>query len=331
MKIVADSAIPFLDDVFAPYAEVVRKEGVGITRADVCDADALIVRTRTRCNATLLDGSRVKFIATATIGFDHIDLDYCRTHGIGVATAAGCNARGVLQWVAATLELLARRGGFRPQERVLGIVGVGNVGRLVKEYAEAWGFRTLCCDPPRQEREHLAFVQLEEVLRQADIVTLHVPLDASTRHLINAQTLSQMRPEAVVINASRGEVVDTEALVASGRDCAIDVWEHEPDIDRRLLGKAIVATPHIAGYSLQGKANATAMAVRAVARHFGLPLTEWFPASVVPTEPKPISWQELRATIRAHYDIAAESDRLRARPHDFEALRNGYRYREEYF
>lgn len=331
MKIVADKSIPFLEDVFEPYADVVRIEGTQITQSDVRDADAFIIRTRTRCNAALLDGTRVKFIATATIGFDHIDLGYCRTHGIGVATAAGCNARGVLQWVAATLVLLARRFGFNPQERTLGIVGVGNVGRLVKEYAEAWGFRTICCDPPRQEREHLNFVPLDEVLKQADIITLHVPLDDSTHHIIDERALSQMRSKATLINASRGSVVDTQALVASGRDCAIDVWENEPNIDRQLLEKALVATPHIAGYSLQGKANASAMAVYAVAEHFGLPLAGWYPAGVERTEPRPISWTELCESIDAHYDIDADSEQLRRNPQDFEALRNGYRYREEYF
>ena len=331
MKIVADKAIPFLEEVFEPYADTVRKEGRLIGHDDIRNADALIVRTRTKCDAELLDRTNIKFIATATIGFDHIDLEYCRTHGIGVATAAGCNARGVLQWVAATLVDLARRFGFNPQEKVLGIVGVGNVGRLVKEYAESWGFRTICCDPPRQEREHLDFVALDKVLRQADIVTLHVPSDASTRHMIDREALALMRDDAVLINAARGEVVDTQALVESGRLCAADVWENEPDIDRRLLAKALVATPHIAGYSLQGKANASSMAVRAVAERFSLPLTEWYPAGIERTVPRKITWERLCATIDRYCDIATESEQLRCRPQDFEALRNGYIYREEYF
>lgn len=331
MKIVADKAIPFLDGVFDPFAEVVRIEGSRISPDDVRDADAMIVRTRTRCDAALLDGSAVKFIATATIGFDHIDLGYCRAHGIGTTTAAGCNARGVLQWVAAALVAFAERYGFAPHERTLGIVGVGNVGRLVEEYAASWGFRVVCCDPPREEREHLGFLPLDEVLRQSDIVTLHVPLDASTRHLMNARTLGMMRKGAIVINASRGEVIDTEALLDSGSDCAIDVWENEPDIDRRLLGKALVATPHIAGYSLQGKANATAMAVDAVARHFGLPLEGWYPAGVGRTVPRPIAWHELCGSIRSRCDIAGDTESLRRNPDGFETLRNGYRYREEYF
>lgn len=331
MKIAADKAIPFLDGVFDRFAETVRIEGAKISPADVRDADALIVRTRTKCDAALLEGSAVKFIATATIGFDHIDLEYCRAHGIGISTAAGCNARGVLQWIAATLAALSERFGFAPHERTLGIVGVGNVGRLVKEYAESWGFRVVCCDPPREEREHLGFMPLDEVLRRADILTLHVPLDAGTFHLINARRLASMRKGAIVVNASRGEVIDTEALLDSGLDCAIDVWEREPDIDRRLLRKALIATPHIAGYSLQGKANATAMAVEAVARHFGLPLTNWYPAGVERTVPRPVAWHELCGSIHGMYDIAGDTESLRRNPDGFESLRNNYRYREEYF
>lgn len=276
MKIIADCAIPFLEDVLTPFAEVVRIAGKAITAADVRDADALIVRTRTRCDARLLAGSRVRMIATATIGFDHIDLGWCAAHGIRVTTAAGCNARGVLQWIGAALVHLARVQGWQPDGRTLGIVGVGHVGSLVKEYAEAWGFRVLCCDPPREEREHLGFLPLEEVAAQADLLTFHTPLDETTRHLADERLLGMLRPNAVVINTSRGEVVDGEALVRSGHPCALDVWEHEPAIDRTLLDRALIATPHIAGYSEQGKANATAMSVDALARHFGLPLTGWY-------------------------------------------------------
>ena len=290
MKIVIDNAIPFLEGVLEPYAEIRYLPGREIAARDVRDADALIVRTRTRCDAALLDGSRVRFIATATIGFDHIDLDYCRRRQIGVATAAGCNARGVLQWIAAVLHHLSQRDGWRPAEKTLGVVGAGHVGELVRRYAASWGFRVLTCDPPRAVREGGGdFVPLEEVARHCDLVTFR-----------------------------------------SGRPYVLDVWEHEPDIDRRLLAGAILATPHIAGYSAQGKANATAMAVGAVARRFALPLEGWYPA-VAPSHPRPIGWDELAATIGARYDIAAESDTLKRHPERFEALRNGYSYREEYF
>lgn len=330
MKIVVDNAIPFLEGVLEPYAEIRRLPGREIAARDVRDADALIVRTRTRCNAALLDGSRVRFIATATIGFDHIDLDYCRSRQIGVATAAGCNARGVLQWVAAALHHLSQRDGWQPARKTLGVIGAGHVGELVRTYAAAWGFRVLTCDPPRAAREGGGFVSLDRIARHCDLVTFHTPLDDTTRHMAGEELLGRLRPDAVILNSSRGEVVDGEALLRSGHPYALDVWPDEPDIDRRLLAGAILATPHVAGYSAQGKANATAMAVAALARRFSLPLAGWYPA-VAPSRPRPIGWDELGATIGAHYDIAAESQALKRNPERFEELRNGYAYRDEYF
>lgn len=331
LKIVVDSAIPFLEGVLEPYAEVVRRPGREIAAREVRDADALIIRTRTRCDEGLLSGSRVRFIATATIGFDHIDLDYCRAAGIRVATAAGCNARGVLQWVSGVLALLSRREGWHPRERTLGIVGVGHVGSLVKHYAEQWGFRVLCCDPPREAREHLGFLPLEEVASEADLLTFHTPLDETTYHLCDEKLLKRLPRKAVVLNASRGEVVDERALLGSDHPFALDVWEHEPDLSPPLLARALVSTPHVAGYSLQGKANATALSVRSLARHFGLPLATWYPAAVSPTTAREISWEEMCSTIFAYFDPEAESERLRSHPEAFEQLRDGYTYREEYF
>ncbi len=331
MQIVVDKAIPYLRGVLEPYADVRYLSGSAITAADVCDADALIVRTRTCCNAELLAGSRVKFIATATIGFDHIDIDWCAAHGIEVAIASGCNARGVLQWVAAALVHLARLQGWHPSERTLGIVGVGHVGSLVAEYAAAWGFRVLCCDPPRAMREQGGFLPLDEVVRASDILTFHTPLDSSTRHLVNDRLLEMLQPEAVVLNSSRGAVVDTAALLRSNHPFALDVWEHEPQIDRELLRRAILSTPHIAGYSEQGKAQAAAMSVNALARHFGIPLRDWYPVEAAPSSPQPITWQNLCETIDAAFDIAAESNRLKESPEDFERMRDEYTYRREYF
>ena len=245
MKIVIDNAIPFLEGVLEPYAEIRYLPGREIAARDVRDADALIVRTRTRCDAALLDGSRVRFIATATIGFDHIDLDYCRHRQIGVATAAGCNARGVLQWIAAVLHHLSQRDGWHPAEKTLGVVGAGHVGELVRRYAASWGFRVLTCDPPRAAREGGGdFVPLEEVARHCDLVTFHTPLDPTTRRMADEALLRRLKPKAVVINSSRGEVVDGDALLRSGRPYVLDVWEHEPDIDRRLLAGGVPPPPH---------------------------------------------------------------------------------------
>ena len=331
MKVVIDNAIPYIKGILEPYAEVLYREGIDFRQEDVADADLLIIRTRTRCNASLLDGSSVKMIATATIGFDHIDLEYCQKHGIEVVTAQGCNAAGVLQWVAAALALLSRKDGWTPPQRTLGIVGVGHVGRLVEQYARAWGFNVLRCDPPRKEREGGDFIPLEELLSRSDIVTLHTPLDHTTHHLINDRTMALMHNDAVLINASRGEVASTQTLLNAPQRLLIDVWEHEPEINRDLLAKAIVTTPHIAGYSSQGKANATAMVVRAAAKRFSLPLTDWYPEQVRITERQDIDWQTMCLTIQSYCDLEAESQRLKAAPGSFESMRNGYRYREEYF
>ena len=331
MKVLIDRAIPFVQGVLEPFAEVEYLDGNAFTREAVHDADALIIRTRTRCNEALLSESKVQFIATATIGFDHIDLDYCHSHNIAVTTSAGCNARGVLQWVSSALALLAKRDGFRPEERTLGIVGVGNIGKLVKEYAERWGFKTLCSDPQREEREGVGFISLEEVLKGADIVTLHTSLNPTSYHLINEQNISLLRENAVLINASRGECVATEATRRNDLIYITDVWENEPDIDSELLAKSLVATPHIAGYSAQGKANASAMAVQALAHHFDLPLKEWRPSEVATITPREISWEEMCAEIGDYCDLESESRELRQNPKKFEYLRNNYRYREEFF
>lgn len=331
MKVIIDSAIPFVRGILEPWAEVVYCNGSAITREIVRDADALIVRTRTRCDRELLEGSCVRFIATATIGRDHIDEAYCESVGIAVASAAGCNARGVLQWVAAALKYLLEVDGCNPNERTLGVVGVGNVGSLVAEYARHWGFNVLMCDPPRKDREGGDFVPIEEIARSCDIITLHTPLDSSTHHLVGERLIALMRPDSVVINASRGGVVDNCALANSAHRYIFDVWENEPNINSDVLQRALLATPHIAGYSLQGKANATSMVVNALASYFGLPISQWYPSDVTPSSPRLISWQEMCSSIVGYCPICEQSARLKSYLSQFEAMRNNYQYREEYF
>lgn len=331
MKVIIDKAIPYIQGVLEPFAEVLYLDGKAFTTEDVKDADMLIIRTRTRCDKALLDGSSVKLISTATIGFDHIDLDYCAANDITVTTAQGCNAAGVLQWVAAALVMLSKREGWQPEERTLGIVGVGNVGRLVEEYARAWGFKVLRCDPPRHAIEGGDFLPLEEVVAASDIVTFHTPLDSTTYHLINESITRLMRPDATIINASRGEVANTATLLKASQTLLLDVWEQEPNIDLALLAKALVTTPHIAGYSSQGKANATAAVIAAAAQHFSLPLEGWYPAQVQPARRQPIKWNEMCATIGQYCDLEAQSAELKSHPEEFESLRNNYHYREEYF
>ncbi len=340
MKIVADIDVPFLKGVFEPYAEVIYKKGIEISREDVTDADALIVRTRTRCDAELLEGTSVRMVATATIGMDHIDLDYCASRDIEVANAEGCNAGGVMQYVFSALYGIAARKGIKIDGSTIGIVGVGNVGKRIEAMAEYLGFNVLRCDPPRAEKEGPeGFCSLEHLLENSQIVTLHVPLDNTTRGMANPAFFTLMQPGAIFINAARGEVVDEEALLEARPKLGavvIDTWNNEPDVNEDLIDAADIATPHIAGYSYQGKLNGTSMAVRAVARHFGIPgLIDFVPVDDIP-EHQPVHLDlkgknhgEIAAVLQYNYPIFTDDFRFRMEPHKFEKLRSDYQYRRE--
>lgn len=341
-KIVADSAIPFLRGVLEPYCTVEYMEGAAINSRDARDADALLIRTRTKCDEELLVGSSVKLIATATIGYDHIDTDYCRRKGIEVATAAGSNARGVLQYVMAALSSLSKTDGWKPKDKTLGIIGVGNIGSIVRRTCTSLGFRVLCCDPPKMEADPLlGYLTLENMLPQCDIVTIHVPLTHNGKHategLAGERFFAMLKPGAVFINSSRGEVTDQQALKENLRTghvshAVIDTWRTEPDIDMELLEAAAFATPHIAGYSLQGKAMGTAMIVRAAARSLGFPLENWYPSKVTPSkEDLSLTWPELTERMPRYFDIGAETAALKSAPESFEQMRNGYDFRTEFF
>lgn len=369
MKLVIDSKIPFMRGYAERLGEVTYLEGAAISAADVREADALIVRTRTRCDRQLLEGSRVRFIATATIGYDHLDTHYLAEAGIRWTNCPGCNATSVAQYVQNTLLLLAAHGCWQrgielslPQEApdglslatfaplTLGIVGVGHVGSKVYEMARRLGFgRILLCDPPRREAEQHPerFCSLAEIAETCDVVTFHTPLTHReagaphpTYHLADSAFFAALRPGAVVINTCRGEVVDTVALLAaleSGRlrAAVIDTWENEPHIDRRLLTAAWLATPHIAGYSADGKANGTRMSLQTVARFFGLdpsPFELVCPPSLpagYAYYPEGTAWR-LSPALRL-YDPTRDSLALKARPDTFEYLRGNYPLRRERF
>lgn len=342
IKIVADRNIPFLEGVFEPYADVVYIDGKAICREDVLDADALVIRTRTRCNEALLGGSRVSMIATATIGTDHIDFGFCNAHGIEVHNAEGCNAGGVMQYVFSALYGTASRKAIKLDGATMGIIGVGNVGRKVEHMAEYLGFNVLRCDPPRAAREGAdGFCSLEHLLMNSQIVTMHTPLDETTRRMADAEFFSLMRPGAFFINASRGEVVDEDALmyaIPKLGPVIIDTWNNEPDINVRLLDMVDIATPHIAGYSYQGKQNGTASAVQAVARHFGIAdLYGFFPATDIPEhEPvrldlKGMNQGEVASVLQYNYPIFTDDFMFRMQPDQFEKLRSEYKYRREIY
>ena len=346
MLIAADSKIPFLKGVFEPYADVRYLDPGEFTPETVRDADALIIRTHTKCDAALLEHSRVTMIATATIGTDHIDARWCNEHGIACCNAAGCNAASVAQYMTSALLRVSLRHNVDLRGNTLGIVGCGNVGTKVAAAAAALGMNVLVNDPPRAEREgNVGFVPLERIRQDADFITLHVPLTNSgpyrTFHLADEDFFCGLKRKPFFLNTSRGDIVEESALKAAiitGRisGTVLDVWADEPDIDRELLSLVDFGTPHIAGYSADGKANGTAFVVRAVAKHFGIaPLLDFFPAEIpAPSDPvitlDPASPHPLADAVFASYDVADDNAALRAAPENFESLRGSYRVRREF-
>lgn len=341
MKIVIDNAIPFISGVFEPYGEVVYREGSLISREDVSDADALVIRTRTKCNADILEGTSVKLIATATIGVDHIDMDYCSSQGIYVQSASGCNVGGVTNYVFSALYGIAARRSVDLKGMTFGIVGVGHVGAMVEGVARYLGFNVLLNDPPRAESEGGGqFCDLDYLLENSDIVTMHVPLNDSTRGMADENFFAKMKPGACFINSARGEVVVDNALISARPKLGaivIDTWNGEPDINLKLLDLADIATPHIAGYSYQGKQKGTSMAVRAVAHFFGIKeLYEFYPKAeikeleAVHLDLNGKSQGERAAAIQYNYPIFTDDFMFRTNPSSFEKLRSEYRYRREF-
>ena len=345
MKIVADDKIPYLRGVFEKFAEVVYLSGKSITPEDVADADALIVRTRTRCNKALLGKSKVRFVATATIGFDHINGAELAECGIKWSNAPGCNADSVKNYISSALAV----SETELSGKTVGIVGVGHVGSRVAVAAKALGMNVLLNDPPRAEKEGAdGFVELDELLAKSDIVTLHVPLERAgkypTLNMADGNFFSKMRDGAWFFNSCRGEVVEEKALIHAKKTGKIslalmDVWPNEPDLSKELLDAVDLGTPHIAGYSADGKANGTAAAVQFIARELGISeLVSWKPEVL----PEPVyekiidlsdvrsPYEALKKAILHAYDIRRDCDALRNEPENFEMLRGNYWIRREF-
>ncbi len=363
MLIAADSKIPFLRGIFEPFADVRYLDPGEFTPETVRDADALIIRTRTKCDAALLEHSRVSVIATATIGTDHIDANWCARRGIIVENAAGCNAASVAQYMTSALLRVSFRHNVDLRGKTLGVVGCGHVGTNVAAAAAALGMNVLVNDPPRAEREwESGFVSLEQIQREADFITFHVPLTNSgpypTEHLADESFFRGLKRRPFFFNTSRGDVVDESALKSALLDgriagAVLDVWHNEPDIDRALLSLVDFGTPHIAGYSADGKANGTAMAVEAVVSNLpthvvihaprafadmrnALPrmkadILAKVPAPATPAITlDPASPHPLADAVFASYDVADDDAALRSAPERFEALRGSYRVRREF-
>ena len=355
MLVVSAPNIPFVREAFPAIegvGEVRVVAGRGITPEMVADAELLLVRSVARIDGALLEGSRVRFVATATIGTDHVDLEYLRSRGIAFASAPGSNARSVAEYVASALLTLESRGVLDLAGSTLGIVGVGNVGSRVSQVAGALGMGLLLNDPPRERLEHDEgagkFVPLSEIAARSDVVTFDVPLERGgpdpTHHLLGREFLSKLRPGAVVLNTSRGGVADTAALIEakrSGRIAALvlDVWEGEPSVPRELFRAADIGTPHIAGHSFDGKVAGTRMIFEAACRFLGRDCT--WPEGLPPHEDLTVSIEtpSVLDAVRASYDVQADHDALdaildaaepEARAGAFDAYRRSYRKRREF-
>ena len=323
--IVADANIPLVREAFGSAGRVreIRAEAIG---PEVCSgADVLLVRSVTRINKQLLAGSRVRFVGSATAGIEHIDTSFLASRNIGFAHAPGSNAGSVVEYVLAALVDLACRFERPLRGLTLGIVGCGHIGGQLSRRARCLDMKVLKNDPPRQARGESGFVTLAQVLAESDVVSLHVPLNEETHHLINATTLAQLRQEAWLINTSRGAVVDTCALKAMLQEgsqleaVVLDVWEHEPEVDVELLSRVTLGTPHIAGYSFDGKIRGTLMLYDAVTKHLGVQ-GSWDYAKVLqPDTPDPLKVsapasprrQWLKELVHKVYDLEADDTRMK--------------------
>ncbi|MFO7656080.1 MAG: 4-phosphoerythronate dehydrogenase PdxB [Bacteroidales bacterium] len=350
MVIIADNKIPFLNGALEPFTDVVYAAGKDITNELIrqTDAEALFIRTRTKCNHELLRETKVSFIATATIGYDHIDTGYCNKNGIYWTNAPGCNSSSVQQYIAATLVTLSGKMGFNLSDKTLGVIGVGNVGSKVVRLAETLNMNVIMNDPPRQRKENNCQMRsLESILKECDIITFHVPLNREgpdiTFHMADSSFFEQLRSGTIIINSSRGEVIDSAALkpaLKSGKVAAavLDVWENEPVIDKELMALVSLATPHIAGYSADGKANGTTMIVRALSRYFNLGIDDWMPAEIPVPSKTTIHIKNrgksddaiIHEAIMATYNIIDDDARLRNSVETFEKQRGNYPIRREF-
>lgn len=347
MKILVDDKIPYIGDALSGLkADVVYMPGIRISRGDVRDADALMVRTRTRCNRDLLYGSKVSFVVTATIGCDHLDIDFLERAGIAWANCPGCNATSVAQYVHSCLLLLKRERGVDLQSVTFGIIGYGHVGRAVAKAVASLGVRVVVNDPPLQqslqcpEDSSFSFESLRTLAERCDIISFHTPLvrkgDFPTYHLADEAFFDSLARKPWIINTSRGEVVSTSALkraiekgIVAG--VVIDTWENEPNIDAELLNLSYIATPHIAGYSADGKANASRMALTALCNFFHLDYHFEINPPNIPLSDMPSPDLSSDDRVLWLYNPKRDSVALQHDPLAFELLRENYPLRRERF
>lgn len=345
MKIIADAHIPFLRGIAEQYGKTIYLEGKEFTKENIKDADILIVRTIVKLDKNLLEGSQVKLICSATIGFDHIDTQFCDANGIRWTNAPGCNSGSVQQYITSALIELSRKKGFSLEGKTIGIVGVGNVGKKVAKIAKLLGMNVLLNDPPRERAENdNIFCPLETIQQEADIITFHTPLtkegEDKTFHLANETFFGKLAKKPIIINAARGGIVDTMAIKQAIKDekiaaAIIDCWENEPNIDLEYLNMVDIATPHIAGYSYDGKANATRTSLETIAaylqasqdaiKQIKLPIPD---ASIIDLDDYPQDRRLFDALLHT-YCTSIEDQALKETPENFRFFREHYPLRRE--
>lgn len=342
MRIAVDKVIPFVEGVFEPYAEVLYKDGNSFVNSDLKDVDAMLIRTRTRCDKALLEGTNVKIISTATVSTDNIDSDYCKQNGIYVKNAHGSNAGAVSNYVFSALFGAASRKSIKLQGATIGIIGLGSVGQRVESLGRSLGFKILRHDPHREQIEwYTHFVSLDEILEQSDIITLHIPLNENTKGMVSTEFFKKIKPGAIFINTSQGDIVDEDALLEAMPKLGaviLDVWRNEPTINLQLLNTVDIATPHIAGYSLQGKQIASAMAVRAIARFMKISaLYDFFPKTdimeyqAVRLDVLDKTQGQIASILQYNYPIFTDDFLFRMNPTQFTEIRSHYVFRREFY
>ena len=344
MKIIVDKHIPYIKGIVEHYGEVEYLSGNQFTKNAVKDADTLIVRTVVHLGKDLLEGSKIKLICSATIGFDHIDTSYCQQSGIAWRNAPGCNSGSVMQYIVSALIVLSQKMNFDLKGKTIGIIGVGNVGTKVAKACHLLGMRVLLNDPPRQTEERLdGFVDLERIKKEADIISFHTPLikdgEFKTYHMADTRFFESLERIPVIINSARGGIIETGAIKKAITDnkisgTIIDCWENEPNIDVEYMQMVDIATPHIAGYSADGKANASRMSLENLAGFWHLPkgiINEiHIPQVENPTIDLKGVENQLYYSVLQTYNPLEDSEKLTADPALFSGLRGNYSLRREY-
>ena len=346
-RIIIDANIPYIRGAFDDVADVEYLVAKEITHNKVMNADAVIVRTRTRCNADLLEGTRVKMVATATIGIDHIDTNYCDAHDIRWINAPGCNAESVAQWVGSALAVWANEHNCSLVDKTIGIVGHGHVGKRVERLAHKLGMNVLLNDPPLALKNPDKYVDLQTIARECDVITFHTPLtregEFPTYHLADEKFFKTLQENnhnntpSLIINAARGGIINENALLShlsqlstfnfQLSNIAIDCWDGEPETNSELRQHALIATPHIAGYSADGKYNASQQVIEAVAKALNITPNTIEGLSEKKTTDK--EGDELKDELLNNYNILVDSDALKAEPEKFEHFRSNYPTRRE--